>query len=88
MNDIKKITELNKKIVQQIIKHSDLSVDDIRNNTLREIEDKQNIKAKQPRIYFKWEVGEKVGWQFHSYKFVTNEEYEKREQRLDRLLNL
>ena len=88
MDDIEKITELNKKITEQILKHSTLSLEEIQRDTLRDIEDKQMIKAKQPKIYFKWEAGEKVGWQIHSYKFVTDKEYDKREKRLERLLEI
>ena len=47
-----------------------------------------NIKAKPIKIYFKWEAGEKTGWQTHPYKFVTEKEYGKREKRLEKLLKI
>ena len=88
MDDIKKITELDKKIIQNITKHTNLTSEQIKVKSLRELENINNIKAKPIKIYFKWEAGEKIGWQTSDYKFITDSEYEKRERRLNRLLEI
>ena len=75
MDDIEKIKKLNKEIIREIRKHSNLSLKDIRNKSMREMEISQNIKAKKPKIYFQWERGEKIGWQIVDLKFIPEKAY-------------
>ena len=88
MEYAEQMEELDKKIVQHISKRTNLKVSDIRKKTLREIEIEQKIQSKPPKNYFKWEAGEKTGWQTQNRIFVTEKQYEKREKRLNNLLDL
>lgn len=86
MEDIEKMRRLDRKIVQQISQCTNLSVKQIRKKNMSEIEIIQNIKAKKPVIYFGWERGEKLGWQTHDLKFVSEKTLKKREERLEKLI--
>lgn len=86
MDDIEKMKKLNKEIIREIRKFSNLSLKDIRNKSMREIEISQNIKARKPKIYFGWERGEKIGWQMGDLKFVPEKTLKKREERLEKLI--
>ena len=75
------LKNVNRELVDAIAARTSLDPDQI-----EEIEEKLGIKAAPPKIYFGWERGEKVGWQFFPYKFVSKTDLDRRDERLDSIL--
>jgi hypothetical protein len=80
------IESLNVKLIDAIAAETSLSIEEIRNLDMEEIEKKLDIKARAPKSYFAWEEGEKMGLQLSPYKFVPKEVIDKRERQMDMIL--
>jgi hypothetical protein len=80
------VKDLHKLIVDSIVRHSNLTERELESLDIEEMEKRLKIRAAPPRTYFHWEIGEKTGWQIRPYKFVSVEELNKRERRLETVL--
>lgn len=80
------IESLNVELIDAIAAKTSLSIEEIKNLDMEEIEKKLDIKARAPKIYFAWEEGEKRGLQLLPYKFVPKEVIDKRERQMDMVL--
>jgi hypothetical protein len=81
------LKRLDRTIIEAIVAKTSLSADQIKTWDIEKIEKEIGIKAVTPKRYFAWEKGEKVGWQIFPYKFVSREVFDKRESRLDKLMD-
>lgn len=80
------ILSLDLELIDAIAAKTSLSIEEIKNLDMEEIEKKLDIKARAPKIYFAWEEGEKRGLQLLPYKFVPKEVIDKRERQMDMVL--
>ncbi len=78
---------LDREIIEAIVAKTSLSADQIKTWDIEKIEEEVGIKAVAPKKYFAWEKGEKLGWQIFPYKFISRGEFDKRESRLDKLMD-
>ena len=74
------IESLNVELIDAIAAKTSLSVEEIKNLDMEEIEKKLDIKARAPKIYCSWEEGKKMGLKLLPYKFVPKEVIDKRER--------
>jgi hypothetical protein len=80
------LKSLNAELIDGIVAKTSLSADEIKNWDIEKIEKEIGIKAQEPKVYFTWEGGKKLGLQLSPYKFVPKEVFQKRDRRMDTLL--
>lgn len=79
-----KLEFIDNNLLEAISNITDLSKTDIINFDIEYIEKHIGVNPKPSKIFFNWENAEKEGWQ--NLKFVNENEFIKREKRMDREL--
>lgn len=84
--DKRMLKEVNRKLIDAIVARTSLDANQIESLDIEKIEEKLNIKTVTPKIYFGWEKGEKTGWQFSPYKYISKKDMDKREKMVNIIL--
>jgi hypothetical protein len=77
------MNDIDRKILSKITQRTRFSISKIKSTKMEDLERELNIKARPPKIYFDWEKSEKDGHGYQNLKFVSEEEYARREAKLD-----
>lgn len=79
-----KLEYTDNNLLESISNITDLSKTDIRNLDIEDIEKHIGVNPKLSKVFFNWENAEKEGWQ--NLRFVDENEFTKRENRMDKEL--
>jgi hypothetical protein len=81
-----KLEEIGDLLLESISHRTKLTIPELVESDIEEIEKKLKIEARSPRIHFEWEAIEKMGWQLSQNAFVSEEELDRRERKIASLV--